>query len=349
MDFEISIPSYGLISFVSTIPNDLVDYHLPGSDVYSAELEIGIIMVQQIQIVENTALHFVFVCKRDCVLNIRIASPVLKLHFAIRGNFHWELRDLGILDVKESHCNFYYAKRGLVGKGKFKGSQTYILFDIFYPVNMLNEYRTRYSFLAAYIDKMQTGPSASLFDNIIPISKDMWNLAFPLIRKDPEIDNLFLYEGYSQLLLKHFLSLAAKAEQQPIVALPAHIEKIYIVEQMLHKFHKQPNISAIAAKLQIGERTLRDAFKTIFGRSPIEYWRYVRISRSAEELKDSRKPIKVIAKMSGFNSLMGFLIAFKREYGMSPKEWRKRGGNSLTLVMALFSKVEFGICESICF
>ncbi len=66
----------------------------------------------------------------------------------------------------------------------------------------------------------------------------------------------------------------------------------------------------------------RRLFEKALGKSPVQYLTQVRVTMASAELKNSRKPISTISYESGFTTLSSFNRHFKRQTGMSPREWR---------------------------
>lgn len=70
-------------------------------------------------------------------------------------------------------------------------------------------------------------------------------------------------------------------------------------------------------------RVLESRFKKYFGYSPHEAIQRVRLRRAEELLTETDLPLTVIADRSGFIHTEYFSVVFKREYGISPSEYRK--------------------------
>ncbi len=68
----------------------------------------------------------------------------------------------------------------------------------------------------------------------------------------------------------------------------------------------------------------RRLFEKALGKSPVQYLTQVRVVMSSAELKNSRKPIGMIAYESGFKTLSSFNRHFRKQTGVSPREWRGR-------------------------
>ncbi len=70
--------------------------------------------------------------------------------------------------------------------------------------------------------------------------------------------------------------------------------------------------------------TLRRAFHSAFGKSPMQYVVDMKIQTAQALLRDPSRPVIDIADAVGYNSLSSFNRHFKMLTGMTPREWRKK-------------------------
>jgi hypothetical protein len=75
--------------------------------------------------------------------------------------------------------------------------------------------------------------------------------------------------------------------------------------------------------------SLRHRFRKLFGTSPQALLVRLRIERAKELLRNSTLPLKEIAHELGYSRQHDLTRAFHKYCGMSPSEWKLRGGLSL--------------------
>ena len=80
----------------------------------------------------------------------------------------------------------------------------------------------------------------------------------------------------------------------------------------------------VARAVNIGLRTLQRQFRQYLDRSISAEIQRVRIERAKRELAQSKRPIYEIAKDAGFGRSMRMYEAFRRELGVTPREYRKK-------------------------
>lgn len=83
------------------------------------------------------------------------------------------------------------------------------------------------------------------------------------------------------------------------------------------------NLEALAKAAAYSPWHALRAFTELTGRTPFGYIRAVRLSAAARRLRDTQDAILQIALDTGFDSHEGFLRAFARAYGLTPKQYRE--------------------------
>jgi transcriptional regulator GlxA family with amidase domain len=91
----------------------------------------------------------------------------------------------------------------------------------------------------------------------------------------------------------------------------------------VHERYRQPLYRAeIANHIGVGERQLDRYFQRVAGMSPMRYLGKHRIQQAMSLLVETDKPIAEVSSEIGFAAISYFAKMFKRETGMSPRQYR---------------------------
>ena len=83
------------------------------------------------------------------------------------------------------------------------------------------------------------------------------------------------------------------------------------------------DLRQMATALSMSERQLQRQLKSLTGRTPSEYVRTYRLSKSLEYLLAGRT-VRETARAVGFSSQAYFASCFKAEYGRTPTQYQQR-------------------------
>jgi len=84
------------------------------------------------------------------------------------------------------------------------------------------------------------------------------------------------------------------------------------------------SVEELARAAGTSKTVLAERFKHYLEQPPIQYLAGWRMKMAAQHLKSTELPVKTIADHSGYESEAAFSRAFKRHFGSSPADWRKR-------------------------
>ena len=92
-----------------------------------------------------------------------------------------------------------------------------------------------------------------------------------------------------------------------------------------HLFYNEKiKVSDLADLSGFSESYFMDLFRQYVGMSCIQYINHYRIQKAAHALEKTGKSVTEIAMDQGFNNVSYFNLQFRREFGMTPRQFRKR-------------------------
>jgi AraC family transcriptional activator of mtrCDE len=75
----------------------------------------------------------------------------------------------------------------------------------------------------------------------------------------------------------------------------------------------------------LGTVRFRQLFQEATGRSPRQFLVRARLTEAASQLRRTSDSIATLAARCGFPTEGHFYATFRREYGVTPRQWRKQG------------------------
>ena len=79
----------------------------------------------------------------------------------------------------------------------------------------------------------------------------------------------------------------------------------------------------LAAQFSVSETSLKNYFRGVFGQNISIYLREVRMKKAAELLTLTRLSVAEIAELVGYMNQSKFASVFKKQFGLSPLEYRR--------------------------
>lgn len=144
--------------------------------------------------------------------------------------------------------------------------------------------------------------------------------------------------GYQAAVLLDQLMQGEAPPAEPIVIAPEEIAErrstdlIQLDDDLIpnalrfirEHVHEPIQVYEVARAVFCGRRTLEKRFKEILKRSPHEEIRRARIRRACELLRETDTIIEVLAEQCGYATRDRFNVAFKKEKGMTPSQYRQQ-------------------------
>ena len=91
---------------------------------------------------------------------------------------------------------------------------------------------------------------------------------------------------------------------------------------MEQNFQRDLTVEELADVCKLNRSYFSKVFKESMGCPPQEFLIRMRLSKATELMKTSRSSIGDIAVACGYPNQLHFSRAFKKRYGISPREWR---------------------------
>ncbi|MCQ2742314.1 MAG: AraC family transcriptional regulator [Bacilli bacterium] len=121
-------------------------------------------------------------------------------------------------------------------------------------------------------------------------------------------------------ILFNLLFEISKQQKEQADNVPPLIKKA--AEYIDTKLMEPINVAEIAKEMNISQPSLINSFKKYYKKTPYDYQLSKRLNNAYAYIKTSNKPLSEIADICGFYDAFSLSKAFKKKYGVSPKEVR---------------------------
>ncbi len=126
-------------------------------------------------------------------------------------------------------------------------------------------------------------------------------------------------------LLFLFLDLLIRTSSARRALRGVQLKDFYIQEAinyMEHNYQRELSVEELADVCKLNRSYFSKLFKDSMGCPPQEFLIRLRLSKAADLMKGTRLSIGDIAARCGYPNQLHFSRAFKKRYGVSPREWR---------------------------
>lgn len=142
---------------------------------------------------------------------------------------------------------------------------------------------------------------------------------------DPHLAMLHVESRILGIIAEAFsLLLQDAGDAHTIKALSTmEVRRLKRAEDLLHEMTGTPGMEEIAQKVGVSVNTLQRLFHAGHGTSVFHYLRKIRLERARAALEQDGISTAEAAYIAGYGSAANFSTAFKRQFGMTPKESRR--------------------------
>jgi len=110
---------------------------------------------------------------------------------------------------------------------------------------------------------------------------------------------------------------------------PSDIDRIHQArELMAQRLNDPPSLLELARAVGLNDCTLKRGFRQVFGTTVFGYLRQQRLIKAQQLLQDTEMSVAEVTYQVGYSHAGHFAAAFKREFGVSPKVFKRWGSGS---------------------
>ena len=142
------------------------------------------------------------------------------------------------------------------------------------------------------------------------------------IRENAPIIEVLICQAFLLKIITRVLGNKTNKDQLEID--PAFMRLQPAVNYMNQRFRNPPQLDQIAKQIHLAPNYFHRIFKSSFGISPFDYMLSRRMNHARHLLNSTNLIIKEVAIECGYECPYYFSLSFKKHFGLSPSEMRKR-------------------------
>lgn len=223
-------------------------------------------------------------------------------------------------------CNLETQEHNLEFSGRRKNSGSGSLLVIEFSVSVFRAIvRTGNEALKAFARKLNRNTSIRFSPEDLPLDAALFQCVNSIIhnQEDPELKQFYLYARVLDLLRLQQLSFV-RANSPQLIHVKNEYDKeriLFARDYLLTHLDAPPGLIQLAAIAGINEFKLKRGFKELFNQTVFGYLADVRLEMARRALLQKQKNVTQIAFELGYASLQHFSGAFKKKFGVSPREF----------------------------
>jgi AraC family transcriptional regulator, transcriptional activator of the genes for pyochelin and ferripyochelin receptors len=140
---------------------------------------------------------------------------------------------------------------------------------------------------------------------------------------------------YLESKMLELLALMTEQEQANRLVMPIQMDEVDRIHEarkiLLQRINHPPSLIELARLVGLNDNALKRGFRRVFGTTVFGYLHDYRLEQAQQLLASGEMNVSEVAAVIGFESRSYFSIAFRKKFGMNPKEYqlqRKRSSRS---------------------
>ena len=172
-------------------------------------------------------------------------------------------------------------------------------------------------------DEKRIGDIFQMFDEF---SKRNFSHRIEAIGRHSYLDALAVYLNLFANELENYLHYHEQPEpgESTVKAIEDQPPQLLANYIMLHLEEPLPTLKVLSRMFFTNDRKLKEGFRAMYNTSIYQFYNQERLKKAQLLILDSKKPLKEIAALCGFNTYHNFSSAFKKHFGMAPVTLRAK-------------------------
>jgi AraC-like DNA-binding protein len=316
------------LHFSDTLPDYLKPLVINGAHCKSCAGRFGYILLQQIDTPTFCLrqLHFRF--NQPTQIGISQEDPLVEIYINLGEEVQFHVHRVGNIVLEKGTYNIFYSPF-IKHEYFFQQAVDYKTLSISCPPRLLASLAQAFPVMGKIIEKTKQRKPLTLFAGDSTVSREVMHTIHEISHctYTGELLNVFLEAGILAILLLCLKNEQRNGRQMSLRLREEDIRLFELVRiDILRNTDRRFTLAELAKKYGISESKLARGFKHFTGHSVYDFQLHASLERSKDLLLTSDLSVSSIATEAGYQAEEAFSKAFKKEYGLSPLDYRKKYG-----------------------
>jgi AraC-like DNA-binding protein len=311
MNLPLIVESYGPLEWLPAYPAGYEGLRLNGSAPSWSGGAFGTLLVQEVAHEHYRIRYILLRAVEKLVLRWR-EERALKLQVALHNDYRYQ-GDRGGIRLRPPGFNLVWAPER-EGAAFFEKGREYRLFTTHFMPPLVQQLVPRFP-----------GAAVPAETGVRPLEPRLNELVQAILANPySEAQRQFFYENKVREILFNLLT-----------GVQSHLDKSGFSEEEIRRVHqvdvlilsdlkKHYTIEQLAARARMSQDRLKEAFKAVIGVGMYERLKEARLQQARQLVLTTSLPIKAIFDRVGYETITGFIDAFKERFGLPPATYRKQ-------------------------
>ncbi|WP_292871013.1 AraC family transcriptional regulator, partial [Nostoc sp. LPT] len=203
---------------------------------------------------------------------------------------------------------------------------------IYWNADLLSSFQSSFDQLPALLKQLKENPMKQRFHQPLGVTTPTMQLLLRQILQCPFQETLRQMYLEAKVLELLVLQIAQWGEnnqvlQRSLFFRPDEIERLHHAKAILNQtLPHPPSLLDLANQVGLNDFKLKRGFREVFGTTVLGYVLSLRLEQAKQLLINTNLTIAEIAYQVGYESSSHFGYLFKRQLGMTPRNYRKYKG-----------------------
>lgn len=321
VDYNLSSLTHGAIGLVPGVPKASSDLLMQNSKANYAEGNYGKLILQEVESNDFSIHYNIYHIRTRFLLHVDRNIPTLKIQMALKNDILYHLNGIGDIYLKEGQFNIIYLP-SVDGTALFERAGEYRILKVYFTVETLREYAATFPYLNEFLQQVDESFPALLLKENGWINSEISYIVNQLLQctYDEAVRRL-----YYDSLVKELLLLLLLQKNRDSINGQRYMESIYEARSLIVKnTSRHFSINEVAQQVGLNEVKLKSGFKQVFGTGIFQFMLQAKMQKAWTLILETNKPIKEIARLTGYTSMQNFVTAFKKYFNATPGSLRKK-------------------------